>query len=657
MIEYKSKKRKYDGKHHKNKWNRMNMQKQKTALWGQRVCLFLFFAVICLIQTKRGSAFESGSLLRPAAAQLAESSFGPDMDAPQGPQYSEDGRQIIYTNIYFGSYPQTEVKGADLTPAITDASYDSYGDAWADGVKYHRVNAKDTNNDEQFGDSEYRYFKWERIRWRVLANDGKDLLLLADTGLDCRCYHEIGEEVTWADSTLRKWLNGAFYRTAFDSKERSAIVQQQIENADYATDGSADSSRTDDYVCIPSMEEMADQSMGFPSDIQLPTPLRQIAASDYAYAMGARLGSQDGDGEQFSWWWLRSPAVEEKNPFRYAALIGNTGSFTLYGLVENKYRAVVPTLKISLSSRIWEMQDDATSGSGGGESAAEPLTVSAPSVQRSQNVAAFDVEAKGGLTNDYEYQWYYAPSDTGSGHPLSESDYQSIVWQGKALYIDLKADDVPDGLYLYCTVSDGRTTVESSRIWFSKEKKSQTITYQKGSIRNGQLEYGAAFYLKAKSNGAASRITYKSSNPKVLSVSASGKLKAKNYGRASITITASDSPIDEYGRTQKKITLTVVPRQVQVKKIVRTRDQQGNLESVYIEWKKDKTIDGCQYSIAYNENYTNSTNGEKTGTDNFVRLRYLDVSKDKLYIRVRTYKKAGKKTYYGKWSRSYMLAI
>ena len=96
---------------------------------------------------------------------------------------------------------------------------------------------------------------------------------------------------------------------------------------------------------------------------------------------------------------------------------------------------------------------------------------------------------------------------------------------------------------------------------------------------------------------------------------------------------------------------------MQVSKIVRTRNSQGRLESVYVEWKQDRTIDGCQYSIAYNQNYTNSTNGEKTGTDHFVRLRYLDVNKDRLYIRVRTYKKVGKKTYYGKWSKSYMLAI
>lgn len=617
---------------------RENNHKIVKRLKKKTVCLAaVFFALICFVRTDR---------------MRAETV---DAGVPQGPQYNDDATQVIYTNIFFGSYPQSEIKGSALTPAITGAAYDSYGDAWAGDVKYRRVRASDTNNDEQFGTEEYRYFKWERIRWRVLSNDGKTLQILCDTGLDCKSYHEMGTSVTWEDSSLRKWLNGAFYRTAFDNTERAAIARQSVDTSDYAVDGSGGS--TQDDIFIPSMKEMSDISYGFPAAVQNPSPCRQMPASDYAYAMGARLGDADGTGDQCCWWWMRTPASEEKDAFRYAALIGNTGAFSLYGLVENKYRAVVPMLHIQIDSRAWQREDDASSGTGGGEAAEKPLTVSAPNMQRSQNVAAFDVEASGGLTDEYEYQWYYAPSDTGSGHPLSESDYKSIVWQGKALYIDLKADDVPDGLYLYCAVSDGRTTVESSRIWFSKKKKSQTITYNKGTIENSQLEYGASFSLKAKSNGEASVISYKSSNPKIVSVSKTGKLKAKNYGKATITITASDSPTDEYGKTTKKIALTVVPRQVQLQKIVRTRNSQGRLESVYVEWKKDKTIDGCQYSIAYNQNYTNSTNGEKAGKDNFVRLKYLDVSKDKLYIRVRMYKKAGKKTYYGKWSKSYMLAI
>ncbi len=634
----------------------MNQKKTKTDTnkqigkkewgFGGRFLLALFAAALCLLQAGPVLAAESGVQAKAAAA-----------GTPQGPRYNDDGTQVEYTNLYFGSYPQAEVRGSALTPAIVNATYDSYGDATADGVKYRRIRADQTNHSGQFGDSTYRYFKWERIQWRVLANDGKTLCVMADSGLDCKSYHEMGAAVTWADSSLRKWLNTSFYRTAFNSTERAAIAPQTLENAAYADEADASGASTQDSIYPLSMQEAANPDYGFPAAIQNPSPCRQILASDYAYAMGARLGAEDGTGEQCCWWWLRSPASEEKDAFRYAALIGNTGAFSLYGLVENKYRAVVPVLHISLESRAWQSADDGSSGSGGGEAAKEPLTVSAPSLQRSSNVAAFDVEAKGGLTDDYTYQWYYAPAETGSGHPLSESDYKSIVWQGKALYIDLKADDVPDGLYLYCAVSDGRTTVESSRVWFSKKKKSQTITYNKGSIQNNQLEYGAGFSLKAKCNGAAARISYKTSNSKIVSVSKSGTLKAKNYGRATITITASDSPVDEYGKTTKKITLSVVPKQVQIKTIKRTKDRQGNLTSVYVEWKKDKTIDGCQYHIAYNPNYTNSTNGEKTGTENFIRLRYLDVSKDKLYIRVRTFKKAGKKVYYGKWSKSYRMSL
>lgn len=578
-------------------------------------------------------------------------------DIPKGPQLNADASQVAYTNVYFGSYPQEEVKGADLTAKITGADYDSYGDAVVDGVKYHRLKSGQTNNDEQFGNSAYRYFKWRRIRWRVLANDGKTLYLMADGALDCQSYHNVGEAVTWEDSFLRKWLNSSFYRTAFSEKERQAIVSQAVDNQEYVTAGGAENSVTNDLIYLLSLPEMGKTEYGFPAAVQNASPCRQMAASDYAYAMGARLGAQDGSGDQCCWWWLRSPAVEEENALRYAALINHTGAFTMYGLVENPYRGVVPVLHISIDSHAWLDSDDGTSGSGGGESASVPLTVGAPNMQRSQNVAAFDVEAKGGLAGEYDYQWYYAPSETGGGHPISESDYKSIVWQGKALYIDLKADDVPDGLYLYCAVNDGRTTVESSRIWFSKQKKSQKITYQKGSIENQKLAYGASFHLNAKCNGAGASISYKSSDPKVLSVTKDGKLKAKGYGKATVTITASDSPVDEYGKTEKKLTLTVVPKQVKLSKVTKEKNSQGRVEGVYVKWKKDSSIDGCQYNIAYNKSFTHSTNGEKEGQDNFMRLRYLDISKDKLYIRVRAYKKSGKKTYYGKWSKSYIVSL
>ena len=73
------------------------------------------FALFCLLYLNGISpaADGSGSFIKAAAADSAAG-------LPQGPSYSEDGSQIVYTNIYFGSYPQSEVKGEALTSAITE---------------------------------------------------------------------------------------------------------------------------------------------------------------------------------------------------------------------------------------------------------------------------------------------------------------------------------------------------------------------------------------------------------------------------------------------------------------------------------------------------------------------------------------------------------
>lgn len=108
-----------------------------------------------------------------------------------------------WSYVYFGSYPQTEVTGEALTSAITGAAYDGNGDAWVNGTKYRRISKSDTNYNGYFGDSTYRYFKWERVKWRVLQNDGNTLFVVADRGLDCKDYNEEYTSITWENSTLR----------------------------------------------------------------------------------------------------------------------------------------------------------------------------------------------------------------------------------------------------------------------------------------------------------------------------------------------------------------------------------------------------------------------------------------------------------------------
>ena len=50
----------------------------------------------------------------------------------------------------------------------------------------------------------------EPVKWRVLSNSGEELFLLSDQNLDAQPYHSRRTSITWADSSLRKWLNETF---------------------------------------------------------------------------------------------------------------------------------------------------------------------------------------------------------------------------------------------------------------------------------------------------------------------------------------------------------------------------------------------------------------------------------------------------------------
>ncbi len=109
--------------------------------------------------------------------------------------------------VYFGSYPQSEVTDAAVIEAVENAIA-AYGirtdggtDVWVDGVKYRRMSQKHMNDKyagkTRFADCSYRYFKWERIKWKVLAVNEDSLFVVADKVLDNKSYHDKRESITW----------------------------------------------------------------------------------------------------------------------------------------------------------------------------------------------------------------------------------------------------------------------------------------------------------------------------------------------------------------------------------------------------------------------------------------------------------------------------
>jgi uncharacterized repeat protein (TIGR02543 family) len=183
------------------------------------------------------------------------------------------------------------------------------------------------------------------IKWRVLENNAssKQLFLLSDQALDTLHYHTDYEAVTWATSTIRSWLNGTFYKSAFTGAEQEMIKSTNVTadaNPNYNTDPGND---TTDNVFLLSINEVIKY---FTSD-----EARKCVPTDYAIAQGAYTNdSYTVDGKATCWWWLRSPGHYGD----YAASVDCDGGVRYYGdLVDLDYLCVRPALNLNLESVIF----------------------------------------------------------------------------------------------------------------------------------------------------------------------------------------------------------------------------------------------------------------------------------------------------------------
>ncbi len=500
----------------------MKNKKQKTKAGRKLVSLFLTAAMFFTLQgvptlaETAGAAPVKGSEMageNADAAVNAESAgkaeavdrTGETREMPKNPVHNctreDDGTDTTtWSYVYFGSYPQTEVTGDSLTAAITGAVYDAGGDAWVNGIKYRRISKSDTNNtDDYFGNSTYRYFKWERIKWRVLNVNNSTMFVMADKGLDCKDYHDPGSSITWENCTLRNWLNNDFYGTAFGSGEQGAIVAQTVANEDnpyYNTVGGND---TRDKVYLLSLSEVMNPDYGFCEDYSTCSVSRRVKASDYAHARGAYAGN--------CWWWLRSPG----NYAYRAAHVGSSGIVLRNGDDVNLTNAAcVPALHINLSSDLWSMADDGTSGEGGGGGTGTDPTPNDSSIQCGSSCSvetgrtAFVItkaygESKENLTEMTESATWKSQDtsiatveDAGFILPLSPDVYKTEngtceIWSGTGF---LSVKGISEGTTTITgTASDGSTAV--CKVTVSAQEKESGIG-NGGSLTLGEDAKGAA---------------------------------------------------------------------------------------------------------------------------------------------------------------------
>lgn len=150
------------------------------------------------------------------------------------------------------------------------------------------------------------------------------------------------------------------------------------------------------------------------------------------------------------------------------------------------------------------------------------------------------------------------------------------------------------------------------------------------------------FYITAETSGDG-KLTYKSGNTKVISISSTGKVVVRGYGKAVVTIRASKTA--QYEAALKEITITVVPQKAGIVKATSSKRK-----TLYVLWKKDMTVDGYQVNFSTRKDFKSNTY-KREYSKSSTHMRTIGLkSNQTYYVRIRSYVKVGGKKYYGAWS-------
>ena len=173
----------------------------------------------------------------------------------------------------------------------------------------------------------------EPIEWKVLNIENGRAMVVSKYALNCKPYNKERVNITWEGCSLRTWLNGEFFNTAFteDEKEQIAITKVPAhKNPEYNIDpGKA----TEDRIFLLSIEETEKY---FTSEKERECKLTKYAVSKRTY-----------DCRNGNWWWLRSPGYDQYR----AAFSYNAGLFDFSGYYVDRVNvAVRPAMWINLDS-------------------------------------------------------------------------------------------------------------------------------------------------------------------------------------------------------------------------------------------------------------------------------------------------------------------
>ncbi|MEI6579256.1 MAG: DUF6273 domain-containing protein [Eubacteriales bacterium] len=233
--------------------------------------------------------------------------------------------------LSYGSYPQSKVTDANILSQLNSAALGTDNTVTLSGGKYLKVNfSKYTpyystspatfeysyQDDNGYVVNTTYWFKFEPIVWRVLYSKTGELYLLSDKVLDSQAYNNADTDITWANSSLRKWLNSSFYNIAFSVSQKANIKNSYNVNPNNPDSYAKGGASTNDKIFLISYPDSLNSSYGFSSDPNFTDAKRRDTGTDYAKCMGLNTNIDETQFNGNCYWWLRTPGGNDAGASR-----------------------------------------------------------------------------------------------------------------------------------------------------------------------------------------------------------------------------------------------------------------------------------------------------------------------------------------------------
>lgn len=139
----------------------------------------------------------------------------------------------------------------------------------------------------------------ECIEWQVLKKDSKKALVISKYCIESMAYnYESFEDTTWAECSLRQWLNHDFSDSAFTEEQKEKIELSYLTTPKNEKYGTSDGGGTADRIFLLSIEEATEY---FPDDnSRIAEPVSAIKQKISIY----------NKKNEVCDWWLRSPGYK-----------------------------------------------------------------------------------------------------------------------------------------------------------------------------------------------------------------------------------------------------------------------------------------------------------------------------------------------------------